>query len=321
MKIKNIQYQLNSIDLKNSKYKNILENEKIVSFLKNHIPHEKLEFEIYDVYASFVNAIRRVAETELNVYYLSVDKSNIDTNDRYLLKDFIINQIESIPINQDLVLNTKFNLNIKNAIECPIKITTNDLKISNDTTINYFNKNIELFKLHSNNYLKIDNIFIKKCLVEDISSNKLCVSSYDLINFDYSNQSLEFLNADYKFFIHSFGLMKTKRIINLVVDTIIFRLNSIKENINNNIQDVSFNITKKNNIHTFYIKNENHTIKNLIYDYGMNNFKDLNLFFEPVHPQIKELIIVIDNINAKKILINIIEIIIKEFQTFNNNFK
>lgn len=313
--VKNIKLSNHEIKLNNnSLYKELLDDDEVKVILKNHINHQTLSFNVYNVYPSFINGIRRVIETEMNIYYFSINDNDIITNDRELLKNYIISQLEMICINQDIPLNTKFNLSIENNTTEIKDIYTSDLIPNNKNNIKYFNKNIIFLSLNPGKKIELNNVYIVFKKVNKKNTNKLCISSYKDI--DIISQTFNKSKSNYEMFIESNGINDIKQQLQLSINVLIDRLKKIKSNIELNINDNNFNITQIDTLNTIFIRYEKYTIPYLIQSYARSIKKDVVVHIN--HPS-DDYIDLIFNYD-KKIIIDIIEIIINDFIKFNNNF-
>ena len=111
MKVSNIQINDYSIKYNTSKYKDLIEKNKhlLPTFTKLG-----LQFQLLDSNEAFANAIRVVFNDELLVKYLDGSIFEINTNDKYLLPDNILERIALIPLKQNTNINKKYKINITN---------------------------------------------------------------------------------------------------------------------------------------------------------------------------------------------------------------
>ena len=122
-------------------------------------PRLKLDFEVNDSYSGFANAIRRTLIEEIPVYCMDFEIQDFNTEDKFLLYDFVLKQINLIPINQDInnIDKIKISLFKINKTNKEIKIKSGDIEVkSNQKLIN--DNNIVLFKLKPGKKIYIKNI-------------------------------------------------------------------------------------------------------------------------------------------------------------------
>lgn len=106
-----------------------------------------VEFKLKNTFAGFANSIRRVLMEEMKVKCLTITEKNIQTDDDFILSDFIIKNINLVPINQELDNNFMEKNNVYlykyNNTNDIIDVMMSDIKISNKKD----SKNVDLEKL------------------------------------------------------------------------------------------------------------------------------------------------------------------------------
>lgn len=322
MQVNNIRIIDYSIKYDNSKYKDIIEkNNNLLPVLNK----KGLKFQLLNSNEAFANAIRRIFNDELLIKCLTTNIFNIKTNDKYILHDTIIERINSIPINQNIAEDLKFNLNIENNTNEIIKVYSKDIinKNNNDKNI-YFNPNILVCTLKPNRFLVINNIIINK--EYGYNNHIYCLGSfkYEIINTDFSELSLFINSKDFEIELITNANISISDLINLIYDNIYFRLKNIQQSINDyDLNTVSTDINKinhdifiinNNNIYEIYINNEYHTIANLLtyYIYQLdNNIELINYKLE--HPLRHKIIINLKHPQYKKLCNDAINNIINDF--------
>ena len=165
MEVKNIQINDYSIKFNNSKYKNILEKH---THLFPSLTKLGLQFQLIKSNEAFANAIRTVFNDELLVKYLDVSIFNINTDDKYILPDNIIERIASIPLIQNTNNNKKYKLQMTNNTNDIIKIYSKDLKSVDNS------KNNDLMRLLKQRTETLKKELSYNITFEQLEFNKWC---------------------------------------------------------------------------------------------------------------------------------------------------
>jgi len=329
MEIKNIQLIDYSINYDKSVYKDLIEKNK---HLLPTLNKTGLKFQLLNSNEAFANSIRRIYNDELLVKCLDTKIFNINTNDKYILHDTIIERINSISINQNLIKDDMiFHLNVNNHTNGIIKVYSKDIIIKNktnnkiDNTI-YFNPNILLCTLKPNKYLTINSIIINKDYGYNNHLYSLGSFNYKIINTDFSQLSLNTISTDFELELINNANITINNIITNIYNNILFRLKKIQDSINsyeldrhatdiNKIISEIF-IINNNNIYEIHINNEYHTIGNLITFYIYNLDKSIELVnYKLEHPLRHKIIIYIKHPQYKKLCNDAINNIISDYNT------
>lgn len=318
MNIKNIKSSVYTIDLGKSKtFKDL----KVNNLIPN-LAHEQITFEINNSNEALVNAIRRCSLGELNIKYLHVDLNDIVSNDDSILTELIQQRLAGIPINQDININTKFNLSVTNDTQKKIPVLSKDIKGDKD---NYFNNTIQLHSLNINKYIAINNICIKE-ITGNINGNvSPCRACYEEINIDMSQSCLITEHKDFLFTIHTFGNITPKKIIQMSCTSLINRLEYLKNIILNYTEMIQNDLIKLEEfgISKYIINNEDkHTIGNLLVKYIF--LQDSNIGFVGYHMEHeteKHFTVKIKSVNAEKYILKAIDNIVIDLNKFKSYFK
>jgi DNA-directed RNA polymerase subunit L len=349
MNITNIQIKNFNIDLENSQFKQIISNNK---HLLPNLTKQSVVFDLLNSNEAFANSIRRVFVDELPVRCLNVPYNNIITNDKFILPDNIAHRLSLIPILQDIDMNSTFSLNVTNDTNDIINIYSRDLinKNKNDTK-KYFNGNIQICSLKPNRYLNITNIKLNIDYGYNNAVYTIGSFKYEIINIDFNISSLNNTLKDFRFELINNSNISIKGLINLIHETLYIRLKKIQDYINdykieNNSNDINkinndifiiknnntdvvrelvlnMNNTSDNiNLYEIHIKNESHTIGNLITKYVYLLQESIeHISYRLHHPSSRKLIITINHSDYKTIINDAINNIISDLNKFKNSFK
>ena len=327
MDIKNVKLNEYLINYKNSKFENIInENKHLIPELNK----KSITFDLINSNEAFANGIRRIFNDELLVKSLDINIYDLKTDDKYILPDNIIERINLIPILQNINDDLAFSINIVNNTNDIINIYSKDIinKDKNDKK-NYFNNNILICSLKPNRYLYINNIKINKEYGYNDHKYSIGSYNYEIINTDFNINSLNNNIKDFRIELITNNNIELKNLIILIYDTLYFRLKNIQSSINN--YDINTNSTDINklindifiipnqNIYEIHINNEYHTIGNLITKYVFNLDNNIELInYKLEHPLRHKIIINIKHNQYKKIIHDSIENIIKDLDIFKN---
>lgn len=327
MEVKNIKINDYSIKFNNSKYKSILENHKhlLPTFTKLG-----LEFQLINSNEAFANAIRIIFNDELLVKYLDVSIFNINTNDKYILPDNILERIALIPLKQNTNINKKYKINVTNNTNDIIKVYSKEIQSLDSAKTQDFNPNILICTLKPNKYLSINNITINENYGFQNHIFSLGSFHYEIINTDFKTLSLNTNSSDFQLELINNGNIELDDLVNKIYDNLYIRLKKIQTDVNayqleNHSSDISKILTDvfiiknadSNDLYEIHLVHEYNNIGNLLtkYIYDLdNNIELINYKLE--HPLRHKVIINIKHSQYKKLINNAIENIIKDLNIF-----
>lgn len=279
-------------------------------------PEYTVEFELHNTVSDLANAIRRCLVEELDVVALSADVKDIETDDRYILPDVVISQLESLPINQEIEFDAN-SLELK-AINTSTEIRTvfsNSISISDKASSNsisvkdILSDNLFITKLHATKSIHIKHMkLIKgKALTDANSFTLLSNITYKILDINPKSQSsLTSQPSKFKLGYTTSRNISAKKPIIMCCINLIDRLESIlKELVTDNPHGFHVEIEDHpDNLHHIYIDNEYWTMANLLskYCYLMDNQIP---FVAPaiVHPSTNKAYVKIKHNDWKNILI------------------
>lgn len=330
MEVKNIVINDYSIKNNNSKYKDLIEKNKhlLPTFTKLG-----LQFQLINSNEAFANAIRIIFNDELLVKYLNVSIFDINTDDKYILPDNIIERIASIPLLQNTNINKKYKLQINNNSNDIIKVYSKELiPIDNSKSLD-FNPNILICTLKPNKNLTINNITINQDYGFNNNIFSLGSFTYEIINTDFSSLSLNTDSTDFQIELIPNANISMPDLVNQIYDNLYFRLKKIQNDINdyqleNHSSDVSKILTdlfiikssKSNELYEIHIVYEYNNIGNLLTKYIYNLDKTIELVnYKLEHPLRHKVIINIKHNQYKKLCQTAIDNIIKDLNIFKTS--
>ena len=350
MKIQNIKVNNFNIEYENSKFKDLINNNK---HLLPNLNKNSISFDLIDANEAFANSIRRVYNDELLVKCLDINVHNLVTNDKYILTDNIKERINLVSLSQNISIDTKFNLNVINNTNDIINIYTRDItnKNKNDKNV-YFNTNIQICSLKPNRFINISDIYINKDYGYNNAIYSLGSWKYKAINTDFNVSSLNNNIKDFNLELINNYNIEIKDIIINIYENLYLRLKTIQSSINDyvihgintnseevnkimnasndlyiinnklikdsNILDIDGSIPEEiSNIYEIHINNEYHTIGNLITKYVFLQEPNIELInYKLIHPLTHKIVITIKHSEYKKIINDAIEQIIKDLVIF-----
>ncbi len=332
MEVKNIKVNDYSINI-NNKYKSILEKNQHLLPTLNKVG---LQFQLINSNEAFANSIRMVFNDELLVKYLDVSIFDLNTNDKYILPDNIIERIALIPLNQNVNSDKKYKLHIMNNSNDIIKIYSKELKTMNEDKSIDFNPNILLCTLKPNKSLTINNIKINQEYGFNNHIFSLGSFAYEIINTDFNTLSLNNNCTDFQLELIPNANIPLEDLVHKIYDNLYIRLKKIQNDINtyqleNHSNDISKILTDlfiiknsnsngTNQLYEIHIMHEFNNIGHLLtrYIYNLdNNIELINYKLE--HPLRHKLIINIKHNQYKKLCNDAINNIIKDLNIFKTS--
>ena len=325
MEVKNIKVNDYSFNI-NNKYKSILEKNQHLLPTLNKVG---LQFQLINSNEAFANSIRMVFNDELLVKYLDVSIFDLNTNDKYILPDNIIERIALIPLNQNVNSDKKYKLHIMNNSNDIIKIYSKELKTMNEDKSIDFNPNILLCTLKPNKSLTINNIKINQEYGFNNHIFSLGSFAYEIINTNFNTLSLNNNCTDFQLELIPNANIPLEDLVHKIYDNLYIRLKKIQNDINtyqleNHSNDISKILTDlfiiknsnsngTNQLYEIHIMHEFNNIGHLLtrYIYNLdNNIELINYKLE--HPLRHKLIINIKHNQYKKLCNDAINNIIKD---------
>ncbi len=230
--------ELNSLITKHSG------NADPMSLLPQNSWHEA-SFELKNSYPEFANAIRRILIEELPVRSLYFEDSALETNDRYLLIDYVRTTLSMIPILQDADMSKYLiYLSVSNNTNKKINVTSGDIKLvakgdkkKNNVSVSKLLNipNITFYELGPNCTMRIKEITIVEgfakdnaaafSLLDNVSYSPIGLAPYD----EEKVSGTRTIPKDFRISFKTSGNVTPSYIFNLLADTFIARLNNAKD--------------------------------------------------------------------------------------------
>jgi len=228
---------------------------KLLHLVEDKLPKDK-EIITLDLFVPvcIANAIRRALLNEIPINVLTAKLEDVFT-DCSIPNDCIINRLESIPIYQSSKIKGSFMY--KNTTDSLVTLYNNDLDLTMENKNTYrFEDNYVLTKLRPGKTLKIDAITTKVL--------------YGGTAIPIENMVYRELECDKHYYLsfNTVGIYKAAELMSVLFDTLISRLNRIKDAIKDISEpgitdDIEYSILNED-INILKIFNENITITNII---------------------------------------------------------
>lgn len=313
------------IEVSNIKYKQLelVYPKNLEQWKKSILINDELSFKM-DANAAFANMIRSCAMNEIQTKILTFEFDDVMNGDKFIIIEAIRRTINLIFIHQDISEDCEFQLRIINDTGKPLNVYSGDIHQSKGPKGTYFNKNIKLFTMSESNVgLDIKRIIVKTGMGKQNAAHNIVSFTYKTLtptlssNIDHSRNigsgGKSVLETEFKTFELGFnlnGVIKPKKFINLVVDTLEYMIDNALENTTSGLDynEFHFNvgyIIYGNLIHK-YIYDEDNTIKYLT----VNN----------IHPESEKISVYVGHINALKLYENAIKNIKKDLDKFKKYF-
>lgn len=364
VKVKNIKFTEIPFESKDKNFQKCIEYIKLVDLdYKKYLPKnpkQHLAFELEGVTSDLANCIRRCLIDEVPVYSMNVLEEDIETDDRFILADYLRSKIEMIPFSQDITDKDAEHLSISLHVEnktddtifvysrdFTIKYKTrekqsdpqNDKKNSDVDNSKYFTDTIPIIGLKSGKTLTIKNINIvsgigrdnggKFSLLSNIEYEILDVKPLGISKFNKTGESsLVSEPSHFGFGFTTYRNMNIKRVMPACCDVIIMRLTGIAETLKNikESDTVYFSdlieLETKGDVKLFHLKGEYWTIANVIAKYGYLAFPDIPFICAAIdHPLTEESIVKIKHAESIKILRESVTTIISDIKNIAKAFR
>lgn len=354
VKIKNIKIEETSFArLNNANFKKCIEYVKLIDKdYTKYLPKDSktnTSFELTDATSDLANMIRRFLVDEIFVYSMSMDDDSCETNDRFILPDYLKKNIDLIPITQNLtdtdLDNITFNLDVTNQTDDMAVVYSRDItvydtkqkkKLDSDK---YFSGNIALIHLRPNMFLRVSEIKLTKGQARTDYGKFILLSNtyYEILDVKpleegkYERKGQSSLNstpAHFKIGYTTHRNIAPKKVMNLCCDAINERLLNIQKELKNikETDNVYFSelieLETKGDVKILHFKNEYWTISNILSKYCYLAFKDIKFVCSSIiHPSIEESIVKIRHPQAIKILTTAIVNILADVNVICGAFK
>lgn len=319
MKVHIIKKETIQYALDNTIYESV---EKYMPKLK----HTFISFEMQHTSRQFANAIRRCLTNELELKYLTVDMEDIDIpHGTSIVKDIIVQRIESIPLIQSIPETEIFKLNISNNTDSVIDVYTGSIKPNRNKKELFFNDMFSICPLNPNEYICIDNICVKKTTGKENGRVALGCVGYEILNHDMTISSMRSDPSHFRLSLKIHGIFEDPSTpIQMTVDNLIDRLNRIADVFTSKKEDTidqDIYYTSEYNVFKLYVSNEKHTIGPLIqrYIYDLDPLIEY-VGFREEHPIKNHMVLDIKHKDPKKICMNAIEAIKRDLLLFKSAF-
>lgn len=237
MKVQNIQYEVDEINTKNPYYsivKKEVDGGRLSLWHKNK---NIVKFTLLDSNEAFANALRRTFNDEMNVFIMFVHPSELETNDKFILPDNIIERVNLIPFEQSASIeNLSLSIKVSNETGDIITIYSRDIKVNSkkggQDSSKLFNQNIVICTLRPGKYLYLNNITIKQKKGFINNAYTLGTHRYECINVDFSKSCLETTLKDFKMEFRDNANSSHKQMIDMVYESLHSTISKVQRLIN-----------------------------------------------------------------------------------------
>ncbi len=304
-----------------------------------------VSFELTDASVELANALRRCLMSEMPVYSLDFDEfKHFTTTDMFILNDFMKNQIEYVPISQDIGVDEykkiKLQLHKTNNTDDVIDVYSTDMVTTSQHEVSdIITSRILLCKLRPDTQIKIDNIYVCRGTGIQNSGKFSMVSniSYKIMD----GQPLEYekdykrgkssLVSNYRAFKMSYSthrnVAEPKKIMLWCCDSLTTRLGKILFEIDNISPDDDqyfsdlVELETEGNVRVITMKNEYWTIANIVSKYCYLEDEDIKFVCPAIlHPTKYVGMVKISHTDYLKIMRTAIKKIIKDIEYVRSCF-
>ena len=315
-------------------------NPKYMEFLPINSKYS-VSFELTNTTTDFANFIRRSLMDEVVVYSMTVVDTDIMTDDRFILADYLKKNIELVPFSQNItesdIKDLTISIDIKNTTDDLRTIYTGDIDIyikSKKVDISkYISTTIALIQLRPSTFLKIDNITISSGQAKYDSGQFLLLSniSYEILDVvpllegkheTKGESSLNSEPAHFRIGYRTHRNISPKKVMIKCCNEMIRRFTNIQKELSqiNKSEKVHFSdlieLETKGDVKIFHFKNEYWTVSNVISKYCFMAFKDIQFVCSGiVHPSTEESVVKIKHTEPVKIIQTAIKNILIDLNT------
>lgn len=275
---------------------------------------QSIEFIITDCSTAIMNALRRTALDETRSIRLSMERKHIETDDPFIINDFIIERFTSIPISQNTPKSARFKLYKHNNSIKPIYVYSKDIIGKDQLDIKLCNRSFPLFLLNPGKSVTITDISVVENYgyIDGKFNFAYSVIPFPL-NCDMTQQSASMKVREYKMLVEINGEMDVKKFMQKCCDELIERLRAI---------DLGKLDSTKDKF-VLYVPNETYSMGNLIMEYIDEKYKEIEFATFTVPINSHDLKITISHTSeedVKKIIREAQEFFCKEFKEIKNSF-
>ena len=216
-----------------------------------------VEITLDSMHIGIANGLRRVISDEVPVKAMNVTLPNINTNDVFIVKDFVQSRLRQIPLLQNVPPELKLQLEISNTTPGIIEVTAADLtvksssgnvKISRPGDIMY--DTFVLTELNPERFISIKDIFIDVGynwqyggykIATNVALVPLDQQPFDPYENNINDKSIKAALADprkHRLTFHTTGNIDIKELLILACEEIIIRLERFIKEVQNNFHTV-----------------------------------------------------------------------------------
>ncbi len=296
MKVTDIQFADSSLDTQSPFFEKLVNAKVELPTMHKHI----IKFKLVDSNEALANAIRRVFNDELRVPVMYAHSADLDTNDKFILPDNVLERLMLIPVSSE---DKKRSLKVENNTDEIIKVYSSDIKPNMG-----FNKNIQLCSLRPGKHLYINNIQLKEDFGYVDNAHTMGTYRYSI---PVTGESMSVDHSEIEMELSDNGQSGYLEMITKVRDNLKIRLSKVASLVSsyeipvnidaqvlaNETNTNEIYILENKDVYEIHIKNEYHTIGNLLCKYVLQEKPDIELINYKLEHILKHKIIV--NIVAK----------------------
>jgi DNA-directed RNA polymerase subunit L len=349
-KVKNVKVEEIPFESKDANFQKCLDYIKLVDpNYKKYLPEtpkQQLTFELTETSSELANCIRRFLIGELPVYSMDVDEETIETNDSFILSDYLKKNIELIPFNQGIsdsdADNLRCSLTMENKTDDIITVYSGDLDMQLGKTpvksSKYFSSTIPIIKLRPAMSLSIEKIGITQGVAKQNAGKFLLLAnvSYKIMDIKpveeskYNRTGESSLNSTPRHFRIGYKThrnIEPKKVMNECCAQITSRITNIQKELANIKSDTNvhfsdlIDLESKGDVKIFHFKGEYWTLANIMSKYCYLTDKDVPFVSSGIiHPSTEESLLKLRHTNPTKLLTAAIKSILADIATISKAF-
>ena len=224
----------------------------------------RCSFELNGVNLALARGITRVIQSELLVKVLTFDDGDYETNDDFMLRDFVKNRVMCIPIKQAENLGEVFTLSVINNTHAPMYVKTAKIQRARGNAGLPCNETADVAFIAPNKYLTIKKMYVIEGYGYNFGGMTLTSGALNVpldvepINL-YTGKGVSSSVSNpqkHKIQFDTNGTIEPKKVVAMACKEIIRRLEGIRE--------LMYTMRKSGETHKLTIKGENSTTGNIV---------------------------------------------------------
>ncbi len=346
VKVKNIQIKKNGFDVKSKGYLDCI---KYITLIgedpTKYIPKrskETMSFELTDANVDLANTIRRYLHDEIKVCSMHVKETNIVSNDKFILTDYLKKNIELIPFMQDIdekeASNLKLSIDVHNTTDKIMQIYSSHIVCNGKSSEKYITQTIPITTLRPTKKLIASDITLcygngkedigKFSSFSNIKYKIMDVKPLNVTRYNRVGES-SMVSKPTHFFISitTHRNASTKKIMKQCITGVIADMREYQKDFGNIKKgDITYfseilELEVTGNIHIYHFKGQYWTMANLLSKYCYLEDESIPFVCSSIiHPSREESLLKIKHTDSVSVINNAFKKALADFEYINKQF-